>query len=114
MRWWLGHEGFAKNKCILSTRDEALIEASEDAEDVSPSQLPAWYGPGVPPFALWVCGSDELIDGRRLLRRFARGREPHVRVVHARVIEEYEHLDVLWAIDAIEKVGKEVKEVMWR
>jgi hypothetical protein len=48
------------------------------------------------------------------LRRFERGREPHVRVVHTRIIEEYEHLDVIWAMDCIEKVGREVKEVIWR
>lgn len=74
----------------------------------------AWYDEQVPPFALWVAGSDALVDGRRLLRRFERRREPHVRVVHSKVIEEYEHLDVLWAIDSIEKVGKEVRDVLWR
>ncbi|EER36978.1 triacylglycerol lipase [Histoplasma capsulatum H143] len=40
-------------------------------------------------------------------------REPYVRVVHSRVIEEYEHLDVIWAINSIEKVGTEVKSVIW-
>jgi pimeloyl-ACP methyl ester carboxylesterase len=74
----------------------------------------AWYDDNCPPFALWVAGSDDLVDGRKLLRRFERGREPHVRVVHAKVIDEYEHLDVIWAIDSIEKVGREVKEVIWR
>lgn len=63
--------------------------------------------------ALWVAGSDELVDGPRLLRRFERGREPYARIVHSKVIPEYEHLDVLWAMDAIEKVGSEVKKVLW-
>jgi transcription elongation factor Elf1 len=66
------------------------------------------------PFALWVCGSDDLVDGRRLLKRFERGREPHARIVHQKVIEEYEHLDVIWAMDNIEQVGREVKEVIWK
>jgi hypothetical protein len=35
-------------------------------------------------------------------------------VVHKNIIEDYEHLDVIWAMDAIEKVGKEVREVIWR
>ena len=61
-----------------------------------------------------MAGADDLVDGRRLLRRFDRGREPHVRVVHKKIIEGYEHLDVIWAMDAIEKVGKEVREVIWR
>lgn len=154
MRWWLGRECFAKQKCILATREEGHAEDKEDemedyyqksaqhtnhqsekpkpssqhAERPSPSQRSsslrrkahkpkgstAWYNARVPPFALWVAGSDDLVDGKRLLRRFERGREPHVRVVHSKVIEEYEHLDVIWAMDCIEKVGRELKEVLWR
>jgi pimeloyl-ACP methyl ester carboxylesterase len=151
MRWWLGRECFAKQKCILATREEKIIEDKEDEqedqqlnrgdedessdEEESYSAPPdkdaakkvkqglhrddsrakyAWYGPGTPPFALWVAGADELVDGRRLLRRFERNREPHVDVVHAKIIEGYEHLDVIWAMDAIEKVGKEVREVIWK
>ncbi|KAL6720836.1 hypothetical protein ACLMJK_002761 [Lecanora helva] len=138
MRWWLGRECFATQKCILATREEGRQEDREDEEDEEnyyvhnvehPTeamlQTPsghdspergrrAWYDEQVPPFALWVAGSDELVDGRRLLRRFARNREPHVRVVHSKIIEEYEHLDVLWAMNAIDEVGKEVREVLWR
>lgn len=158
MRWWLGRECFAKQKCILATREEKTIEDREDEQEdqqrlrslpqqnhtssddsdssdddesdldtqqpgTEPSQRKeklkdraryAWYGPGTPPFALWICGSDDLVDGRRLLRRFERDREPHVDVVHAKIIEGYEHLDVIWAMDAIEKVGKEVREVVWK
>jgi hypothetical protein len=73
----------------------------------------AWYNEQFPPLAMWVAGNDDLVDGRRLLRRFDRGREPHVNVVHKKIIEGYEHLDVIWAMDVIEKVGKEVKEVIW-
>jgi pimeloyl-ACP methyl ester carboxylesterase len=79
-----------------------------------PKGSTAWYDSHVPPFALWVAGSDDLVDGRKLLRRFERGREPNVRVVHSKVIEEYEHLDVIWAMDSIEKVGREVKETLWK
>ena len=38
----------------------------------------------------------------------------NVDVVHSKVIEGYEHLDVIWAMDAIEKVGKEVRQVLWK
>jgi pimeloyl-ACP methyl ester carboxylesterase len=123
MRWWLGRECFAKQKCILATREEGQSEDVEDeAREESRERAmcdredrgkTAWYDEHVPPFALWVGGSDELVDGRRLLRRFERGREPHVRVVHSKVIEEYEHLDVIWAMDSINKVGKEVRQVLW-
>lgn len=64
--------------------------------------------------ALWVCGRDNLVDGNKLLRRFERGREPHARLVHSKVIPEYEHLDVIWAMDAEEEVFQEVRETLWR
>lgn len=157
MRWWLGRECFAKQKCILATKEESHQEDAEDdmeeyyshsneqgeaqnpeaqnPEVQNPEARPssfhrsnevkkkhhrrpkgstAWYDEHVPPFALWVAGSDDLVDGRRLLKRFERGREPHARIVHSKVIEEYEHLDVIWAMDCIEQVGKEVKEVIWK
>ncbi|KAJ5355172.1 uncharacterized protein N7496_012384 [Penicillium cataractarum] len=129
MRWWLGSDGFAKHKCILATGDQSAFEEKgnhhvqgevglDHGDDPGDPCLTApgdkaWFGPQVPPFALWVGGSDALVDGRRLLQRFERGFEPHVRVVHSKVIEEYEHLDVLWAMDAVEQVGKEVRQVIW-
>ena len=134
MRWWLGRECFAKQRCILATREEGQLEDEEDDDDIpfackssrhtSSDDLSsnaakargrtAWYDAQVPPMAFWIAGSDDLVDGRRLLRRFERGREPHVRLVHSKIIEEYEHLDVIWAMDAIERVGKEVREVIWK
>ncbi|KAJ5675192.1 uncharacterized protein N7477_005126 [Penicillium maclennaniae] len=129
MRWWLGSESFAKHKCILSTIDDTTREANEDhrshndpsieqGDDPSDACLgssedKAWFGPQTPPFALWIGGSDALVDGRKLLHRFDSGREPDVRVVHSKIIDEYEHLDVLWAMDSIEQVGKEVRQVLF-
>ncbi|EON61908.1 hypothetical protein W97_01126 [Coniosporium apollinis CBS 100218] len=150
MRWWLGRECFARQKCILATREEGRMEDEEDEEEdqvieqyysnarmhrTEKREPPhrgerdseksdeneeddrgrfAWYDEQCPPMAFWVAGADDLVDGRRLLRRFERGREPYVDLVHAKIIEGYEHLDVIWAMDAIEKVGKEVKEIIWR
>lgn len=140
MRWWLGRECFAKHKCILATRESVRAEEREDHTDDHPQKhtLPAdeagvqgkegghgghshkprgfsaWYNEQAPPFALWVAGDDDLVDGRKLLRRFERGREPYVNVVHSKVIEEYEHLDVLWAMDAPEQIFREVREVLWK
>ena len=131
--WWLGRECFAKHKCILATRDEGKQEDAEDEDenfadhnghsttDISSEKdtrekrgRSAWYDEQAPPMALWIAGSDELVDGRRLLRRLEKGREPHVRIVHSKIIEEYEHLDVIWAMDVIEKVGKEVRDVVFK
>ncbi len=130
MRWWLGREGFAKHKCILATKEEWRAEEREDneadgadstdnkkstqAHRRKPKGSTAWYNAQAPPFALWVCGNDNLVDGERLLRRFQKGREPHVKVVHSKVIPEFEHLDVIWAIDAPDQVFKELREVLWK
>ncbi|KAL2870379.1 putative ab-hydrolase associated lipase [Aspergillus lucknowensis] len=120
IRWWLGANGFSTHQCILATKETYLAEIEEDriirvqntGPDIARTDV-AWYGPQTPPFALWVGGSDELVDGRKLLRRFESGREPHVQIAHAKVIEDYEHLDVLWAMDAVEQVGREVRQVLW-
>lgn len=54
------------------------------------------------------------MDGDKLLRRFERGREPHVKVVHSKIIKGYEHLDVIWAMDAVDQVFEELREVLWK
>jgi pimeloyl-ACP methyl ester carboxylesterase len=89
-------------------------EKGAEAHRRRPKGSTAWYNEQAPPFALWVAGNDALVDGDKLLRRFERGREPHVDVVHQKVIPDYEHLDVIWAMDAVDKVFKEVKEVLWK
>ncbi|EAW14257.1 putative ab-hydrolase associated lipase [Aspergillus clavatus NRRL 1] len=122
MRWWLGQGCFATQRCILATLEDTLAEMEEDEAGLSAAERDregairanaAWYGPQTPPFALWVAGSDALVDGRRLLRRLQSGREPHVRVVHSKVVDGYEHLDVLWAMDMVDQVGREVRQMVW-
>ncbi|KAK6954512.1 hypothetical protein Daesc_004479 [Daldinia eschscholtzii] len=137
MRWWLGRECFAKHKCILSTKEEWRSEENEDGTDgplaetasqrrssilqhmnrehhKKPKGATAWYNEKVCPFALWVAGKDNLVDGEKLLRRFERGREPNVRVVHSKILPDYEHLDVIWAMDAVDQIFGEIREVLWK
>ena len=102
MRWWLGRDCFARHKCILSTR----VGTDDDGG--------CWYDGRFPRLAMWVAGSDELVDGRKLLGRFAGGGEPAVNVVWEKVIDEYEHLDVIWAVDARKRVFEEVAGVIGR
>ncbi|KAI1208099.1 alpha/beta-hydrolase [Annulohypoxylon truncatum] len=137
MRWWLGRECFAKHKCILSTKEEWHSEDREDGTDGplaetdsqrrdsgvansarehhrKPKGMTAWYNEQVCPFALWVAGNDDLVDGRKLLHRFEKGREPHVKLVHSKILPEYEHLDVIWAMDAVDQIFREIREVLWK
>lgn len=140
MRWWLGRECFARHKCILSTKSEEE-GAGQGEQDVIRQEKPEglemeqtersgdqgkelssspptnggpWYDGRCPPMAFWVAGNDDLVDGRRLIKRFERGKEPDVDLVHTKVIEGYEHLDVIWALDAPEQVFKELVDVLWK
>ncbi|KAK9246888.1 Alpha/Beta hydrolase protein [Lipomyces tetrasporus] len=95
MRWWLGRDGFATRRCIF------------DSESSEP-----WFDSRCPPIALWVGQADSLVDGERLIKRLENA-EPDVVVVKTKVIPTYEHLDVLWAVDAVDQVGRGVREVLW-
>ncbi|KAI0972501.1 Alpha/Beta hydrolase protein [Xylaria arbuscula] len=126
MRWWLGRECFAKHKCILSTKDQWRSEEKEDVEGETDGPLAqldsSRYSEKKSEQSRKSTdlpkrrskGNDYLVDGEKLLRRFERGREPHVKVVHSKVIPEYEHLDVIWAMDAVNQVFEEVREVLWK
>lgn len=114
--WWrLGQKKhcFARQGCSLNMKEELAAEDEEDAMDMARGkgladiEIAAWFNARVPPLALWIAGRDELVDGQRLVRRFERDREPHAEVVHLSVLDEYEHLDVLWAMDSIDMVGRE-------
>jgi pimeloyl-ACP methyl ester carboxylesterase len=105
MRWWLGRECFARHRCVLSTHS-----AGETPEAGGGS----WFDERFPRLAMWVAGSDALVDGKKLIERFEQGKEPQVEVVHTKVLEEYEHLDVVWALDARTRVFEEVLEVIKR
>ncbi|KAK9461399.1 Alpha/Beta hydrolase protein [Lipomyces oligophaga] len=94
MRWWLGRNGFASRRCILPDSEEP------------------WFDDRCPPFALWIAGQDLLVDGLRLITRLET-LEPHVALLRKDVISEYEHLDVLWAVDSVDHIAKGVKEVVW-
>lgn len=122
MWWWLGQEKhcFARQGCILNTKEELEAEDEEDKSEMgkeksfAEKERAAWFDIRAPPLALWIAGRDELVDGKRLLRRFENGREPHVEIVHVNVLQEYEHLDLLWAMDSIDMVGREVLETIWK
>ncbi|KAK9448902.1 Alpha/Beta hydrolase protein [Limtongia smithiae] len=93
LRWWLGRGGFSSKRCIFDSTEEP------------------WFDERCPPVGLWIGGSDTLVDGNKLLERLES--EPHVSLVAKSIIEPYDHMDLLWAIDVPEKVGTGVKETIW-
>lgn len=71
-----------------------------------------WFDERFPKLALWVAREDKLVDGMRFLRRLEE--RERVRVVHAKVLDGYEHLDVVWAMDAEELIFREMRTIIWR
>lgn len=57
--------------------------------------------------ALYAGGADSLVDHKRTLRELC-GAE----IVRDMVIENYEHLDFLWAFDVKEKVYDDVVSIL--
>ncbi|CAL3966224.1 unnamed protein product [Diplocarpon coronariae] len=134
--WWLAG-GFAAHGSILASRDEVQREVEEDllqdyfrgvpghiGEDAAaalmarhvqtPMNLAPWFDDRCPPVALWVPGADDLCSGAALANRFERGREPAARLLGVTVLEGWGHLDVLWAVDVCDAVGREVRDMMWK
>lgn len=54
----------ATSPTTTSTVGRDSDSASEGNESIGP-----WYDDRLPPLALWVCGSDDLVDGKRFLKR---------------------------------------------
>lgn len=100
MYWWAGKGGFADTGCIFhsDTPDEP------------------WFDAQLPPVCIVVPGMDDLVNPHKLVDRFhnveCRLEPSHdVEVVN---VPEYSHVDVLWAIDTIEKVGMPMSDFIWR
>jgi hypothetical protein len=88
-------DSFVRQKCIL------------------PDNREKWYDPGtMPPISLYVGGRDKLVDGRKLIDRFEKA-ERDIVVIRAQIDEDYEHLDCLWSMDCIDRIGVRVKEDIW-
>lgn len=65
----------------------------------------------MPPVSLYVGGRDKLVDGQKLIKRFE---EVETGVILLRTqVDDYEHVDCIWSMDAIERVGKNVRHDIW-
>jgi hypothetical protein len=77
-----------------------------------PDTQTTWYDPQLmPPVSLYVGGRDKLVDGRKLIQRFENVEK--VGVIRSQIDDDYEHLDCLWSMDCIERIGEKVREDIW-
>ncbi|EDO15779.1 hypothetical protein Kpol_478p15 [Vanderwaltozyma polyspora DSM 70294] len=67
-----------------------------------------WIEEKGPRILLFVPRQDRLVDGKQLINHFIE-HEDHSKY-KIWYIDEYSHLDVLWAHDVIERIGKEILE----
>jgi len=96
MFWWLGEGGFAHRKCVF---------ASEDSK---------WFDHRFPPLEIYACGRDNLVLPDRLINRihnFEPDAKPKTSIVN---LPGYSHLDVMWAMDASQKVALPIAEFAWK
>lgn len=106
MRWWLG-------KGALLSKIEINLDGFVEKKCLLPDTETRWYDPTLmPPVSLYVGGRDKLVNGRKLIERF-QIIENNVLLMRNQVDEDYEHLDCIWSMDCIERIGEKVKEDIW-
>ncbi|CCD24501.1 uncharacterized protein NDAI_0D01870 [Naumovozyma dairenensis CBS 421] len=64
----------------------------------------------IPNFLIFIPGQDKLVDGQRVIKHFRNfENEASYKIWY---IEEYSHVDILWANDVLEKVGRPILQNM--
>ncbi|KAI5475682.1 ab-hydrolase associated lipase [Pseudohyphozyma bogoriensis] len=81
--WWTGYGGFSTRGCVLDTT------------------VDKWYDRRFPPLAIHHGGKDYLVLTEPLLERL-KTRETDVNVIRVKKMDEGEHCDFFWHIDAVE------------
>ncbi|SCU96775.1 LANO_0E14334g1_1 [Lachancea nothofagi CBS 11611] len=115
MEWWLSQDPrkqsfktyanniFPERKTWFPTQQDPLRQESlhhANYERQSTSDFPR--------ILMFIPRQDRLVDGERLINHFANF-EPHS-LYKIWYIDEYSHLDVLWAHDVIDRIGKPILE----
>ncbi|GAA6038415.1 hypothetical protein JCM8097_007637 [Rhodosporidiobolus ruineniae] len=70
-----------------------------------------WFPPSFPPLAIFYGTLDTLVLGKPLVERI-RSHEPHVRLVKAVALENYEHQDFIWAHTAVKECYYGIREMI--
>ncbi|ODV93601.1 hypothetical protein PACTADRAFT_51383 [Pachysolen tannophilus NRRL Y-2460] len=92
MKWWLSSDGFVDSKSIFN-------------HEVN------WFNENTPPMLLVIAELDKLVDGQKLMEHL-NIYEPKYKKFEAVHLDNYAHLDVLWADDVHDKVGAPMLEFL--
>ncbi|KAH8921157.1 alpha/beta-hydrolase [Atractiella rhizophila] len=73
--------------------------------------LEPWWDHNFPPLMIAYGKLDTLVLGEPLVQRI-KEREPDVRLVKVVALENYDHLDLTWSVDAVERVFVHIKDTI--
>lgn len=94
MFWWLGKNGFANYGCIFNESVDHWFDREQ-----------------FPPLAIFAPGKDNLVDPYALINRLTNYEQ--LKEFKVWDLPAYSHLDVLWAADVVEKVGRPLGQFIW-
>ncbi|EDO19026.1 hypothetical protein Kpol_2002p98 [Vanderwaltozyma polyspora DSM 70294] len=114
MQWWLSPDpakrSFKETAQELFPDKKAWFPLSTERPVSQPNSIhknkPRETGQNYPNILMFVPRQDRLVDGERLINHFI-NHEPHS-TYKIWYIDEYSHMDVLWANDMIERIGKPI------
>ncbi|CCE85600.1 Piso0_005214 [Millerozyma farinosa CBS 7064] len=129
MNWWLSEwvqEGFSNELLPKEAydNDDHYAAIPQNANNVPPKHAKSffpftesWFTSGkddvVVPFLVFTAAEDNLVDGRRLLshlRNYETKAYKEGVNMELHEVPKYNHLDIIWADDAIEVVGNTVAD----
>lgn len=118
MTWWLSYwrnDSFRNELTLSDTFEKGLndkiIEDEEFNVKDESSFFPykqQWFDKNVVPMTIFTGSIDDLVDGARL-KTHMENFEPLYKIgetLNIIAVKDYSHLDILWADDIIEEVGK--------
>ncbi|CAB4252524.1 similar to Saccharomyces cerevisiae YLR020C YEH2 Steryl ester hydrolase, catalyzes steryl ester hydrolysis at the plasma membrane [Maudiozyma barnettii] len=116
MQWWLSSDvnktSFKYGSNKMFPHDKTWFPLRHEMNETRQAQHNIHLNPprdtakDFPQIMLFIPKQDRLVDGERLINHFVNYEDNSVYKIW--YIDEYSHLDVLWAYDVIERIGKPI------
>ncbi|AGO09835.1 AaceriAAL156Cp [[Ashbya] aceris (nom. inval.)] len=115
MKWWLSKDPSRRSfrnysHCIFPEEGAwfPLVDGNSDAHTLLDGQVRRNAPTEYPRILLFVPKQDRLVDGKRLIDHFINHEDE--RIYKIWYFDDYSHLDVLWASDVSDRIGKSMLE----
>lgn len=108
MQWWLSPDpnktSFKYGSNKMFPHDKTWFPVKNENDSQIHLNEPRENHSEFPQIMLFIPRQDRLVDGERLINHFVNYEDNSIYKIW--YIDEYSHLDVLWAHDVIERIGK--------